>query len=166
MQAPQPPRDGDNRRNGDRQVRREDQKRNDISGLGAALIVGAGLLLVAGVSALVGWHAGRKTEAESNDYYTLPDRRSCRSAATEDDDVRACSPKDEDSAGPKCVICLDRPQRFMFVRCRHICLCEPCLIHMARNVEDSTLHGHFDGPVRLACPMCRQVGYVVKTFVS
>ncbi|KAI5685976.1 hypothetical protein MNV84_01269, partial [Leishmania braziliensis] len=68
--------------------------------------------------------------------------------------------------GHACVCCLERHQSFMFVQCRHICLCEPCLIKLGRAYEDHTLRDRFNGPVRMPCPVCRQVGYIVKTFAS
>lgn len=137
--------------------RQSSHNESDGGGLGAALLIGAGLLVVAGVSALLGWSAGRESEVETASYYTLPPRDSCGST-TEDGGG--------DDGRPKCVVCRDLPQRFMFVQCKHICLCEPCLVHMGRDYEDTKLHGRFDGPVKLACPVCRQLGYVVKTYAA
>lgn len=72
----------------------------------------------------------------------------------------------EADGGQPCVCCLERHQSFMFVQCRHICLCEPCLIQLGRAYEDNRLRARFDGPVRMPCPVCRTVGYVVKTYAS
>ncbi|TPP51601.1 hypothetical protein CGC20_36100 [Leishmania donovani] len=52
----------------------------------------------------------------------------------------------EADGGHPCVCCLERHQSFMFVQCRHICLCEPCLIQLGRAYEDNKLRAHFDGP--------------------
>ncbi|KAK7198809.1 Zinc finger, C3HC4 type (RING finger) containing protein [Novymonas esmeraldas] len=65
-----------------------------------------------------------------------------------------------------CVSCLERRQRFMFLLCRHICYCEPCLIGAAHAHQEVVPRLRHDGPVKLPCPICRKVGFVVKTYAS
>ncbi|GET86463.1 hypothetical protein, unknown function [Leishmania tarentolae] len=65
-----------------------------------------------------------------------------------------------------CVLCLMSHSSFMFVECRHVCLCEPCVIELGRDYEDRVLGHHFRGPMRVPCPMCRTVGYLTKTYAS
>jgi hypothetical protein len=154
---------------GNRRGRRHCKSSNDSSsgGLVTALLVSAGLFAVAGVSALVGWYAARETAEETAKYYTLPARDgSAGGGGLSTNANNPCSEEEGDKAGPKCVVCLERPQRFAFVQCGHICLCEPCLEHMARDYEKSTLWGSFSGPVRMPCPVCRQLGYVMKTYTA
>ncbi|KAG5488380.1 uncharacterized protein JKF63_07975 [Porcisia hertigi] len=122
-----------------------------------------------------------KTCEEETGYYYLPSPESCARVieqAEQEDLISATSRSDN---GPKssslecgsreggrchlCVCCYTRPNSFMFVSCRHLCLCEKCLIQLGRSYENNTLHSRFKGPVRLPCPLCRTVGYVVKTFI-
>ena len=49
-----------------------------------------------------------------------------------------------------CKICFDRPVNSVFVPCGHICACFPC----AARAEDK------------GCPICKNMCFVVKTFVS
>ncbi|KPI82845.1 hypothetical protein ABL78_8143 [Leptomonas seymouri] len=163
MQPPPfpPPSSGGGHRRGSREG--QHPQSSDDGGKGSTIVLGIFCLLLAAGSAAVGWWASKREEEAEVCYYTLPDRdRSC-AGREECDEV---NPDASDSARRRCVCCLDRPQRFMFVQCGHICMCEPCLIRMGREYEDKTLRRRFNGPVRLACPICRLVGFVVKTYES
>ena len=63
----------------------------------------------------------------------------------------------------KCVCCHDLLSRYAFVHCGHICICEPCLVKLGHNCE-AKRGAPFEGPCRLPCPMCRQEGFIIKTY--
>lgn len=111
---------------------------------------------------------------EQKRWYRLPPRGS---RAVDGADAGAGGDDDDDGsssssgvspcmADGRCVCCFERAPRFMFLACLHVCLCEPCLIRLGRTYEDATLRGRFLGPVQLPCPLCREVGPVVQSFVS
>ncbi|KPA75946.1 hypothetical protein ABB37_08108 [Leptomonas pyrrhocoris] len=145
--------------------KRSDDDGGDGGGLVGALVVGAVFLAIAAVS----YFSSKEPEAEAacekdSGYYTLPKRGDRGDVASDDDGGSRCG--GSSFAGPTCVCCRVRPQRFMFVKCRHICLCETCLIRMGRDYEDTKLQGSFDGAVKMPCPVCRQVSCVVETYAA
>ncbi|KAG5485635.1 hypothetical protein LSCM4_06591 [Leishmania orientalis] len=154
-------------------------------GLAAVLVISVGTILFLGSNFLFEWYTQRSDEEHAAEaetgYYRLPppeERAAACAKAMEEDLVeqrvefdRSLKRRDAytNSRGSRrgmCVCCFERPQRYMFVLCRHICLCEPCLIQAARTHEETVLLGEFDGPVKMPCLVCRRVGYVVKTFAS
>ncbi|AIN96107.1 hypothetical protein LPMP_100380 [Leishmania panamensis] len=153
-------------------------------GLAAVLVISVGTILFFGGSFLYEWYTQRSEEqakeAETG-YYRLPPPKDCSrvcARAIEEDRLEQSLEGESSVKLPDaysnshrsrrgmCVCCFEKRQRFMFVLCRHICLCEPCLIQAARNYEETVLFGLFDGPVKMPCPVCRRVGYVVKIYVS
>ncbi|CAC9457160.1 Zinc finger C3HC4 type (RING finger) containing protein [Leishmania donovani] len=155
------------------------------SGLAVALAISFGTIVFLGGSFLYEWYTqrsegGQAKEAETG-YYRLPPPKDCAAAcanAIEEDLLEqrlefggGLRRQDEYSSGRRsrrgmCVCCFERRQRFMFVLCRHICLCEPCLMQAARTYEETVLFGAFDGPVKMPCLVCRKVSYIVKIFAS
>ncbi|KAG5488332.1 hypothetical protein GH5_08560 [Leishmania sp. Ghana 2012 LV757] len=185
---------GHDTRHDDDEERRK-QSGSKSMGAAIALAFGAGALVFAGASALYSWCTQENSQRDHS-FYCLPPRdgiTGATAASTQLSPVTSagadgkkkieakeaishspvavsdgCSAPlfSEAGGGHPCVCCLERQQSFMFVQCRHICLCEPCLIQLGRSYEDHTLRARFDGPVKLPCPVCRCVGYVVKTFSS
>ncbi|KAK7198808.1 Zinc finger, C3HC4 type (RING finger) containing protein [Novymonas esmeraldas] len=100
---------------------------------------------------------------EQRCWYRLPPRGTAVAAAAAVDAMEPIEDCVEATiGGTRCVCCLEHTPTHMFLACLHTCLCEPCLIHMGRTYEDTKLHGKFVGPVRLPCPLCREIGPVVK----
>ncbi|KAG5484178.1 hypothetical protein CUR178_07332 [Leishmania enriettii] len=154
-------------------------------GLAAVLVISVGAIIFLGSNFLFEWYTQRSdeehaAEAETS-YYRLPplkERAAACARAMEEDVLEQRVEFDDslkrrdvytNSGGSRrgmCVCCFERPQRYMFVLCRHICLCELCLIQAACTHEETVLIGEFDGPVKIPCFVCRRVDYVVKTFAS
>lgn len=144
-----------------------------------------GTILFLGGSFLYEWYTQRSEAAHAEEaetgYYRLPPPKDCAAACVKAIEEDLLEQRLEFGGGIRrqeahgsgrgshrgmCVCCFERRQRFMFVLCRHICLCEPCLIQAARTYEETVLLGSFDGPVKMPCLVCRRVSYIVKIFAS
>lgn len=66
----------------------------------------------------------------------------------------------DDDASVRCVACLDSPAVMLFSECGHLCCCEACVQHMARNVKVAPREA-----VLLACPQCRQRGPLERIYL-
>ncbi|GET86462.1 hypothetical protein, unknown function [Leishmania tarentolae] len=149
------------------------------------LVIGVGSILLLYRKEVWEWltHGSKSEQTKETEtgYYRMPPRADCAAAcakAIEEDLLEqslvlggGARQKDLQSSGcgsryGMCVCCLELRQRFMFVLCRHMCLCEPCLIQAARTYEETVLFAPFDGPVKMPCLVCRKMSYVVKVFSS
>lgn len=168
--------------NPDPHGRRRSRSRERHSSAGPAFLaiaVVAGAALYAGAQALYSWYSSEspQTEAKQRSYYHLRPEDAAEStadAALKSTTSTGTAPSEvaaEDSSVDgmnRCVCCMERPQSFMFVECGHLCLCEPCLVQLTRasGAAGHTAVRSGQEPVRVACPCCRHVGPLVKTYAA
>jgi hypothetical protein len=144
-----------------------------------ALLAVTAALLFYGPQIISEWRQYNRTEEEEG-YYTLPPvgtERDAHERACSDDlhEAQAELNRTDNSSSntglglrsrrERCVCCRHLRGRYAFVRCGHVCLCEPCLILLGRESEKKR-RASFHGPCKLECPLCRRESYVIRTFIG
>jgi len=57
----------------------------------------------------------------------------------------------------KCCICMENPREYVYNKCGHVCVCEPC----ANKINSYDNKGKMKKSI---CPICRTKGYIIKIF--